>query len=266
MNFLNSPKLIIHSLGLLIITPKEVGHTMKFRHLLTAAIMAVSTLVTFSANSVEIDPDSAVKTKLANLGLQVSKVTDSPVAGLKQVMTNRGLFYVSSDGKFIVNGRIFDIDNGMKNVTDLAMGEERLKGIEKFKDSMIVFPAKNEKHRVTVFTDTTCGYCKKLHNQMDEYNELGITVQYLAFPRGGLYSDSFNKLMDVWCSKDQQTAMDFAKTDKSIEQANCNAPIAGHYSLGQASGVTGTPAIILNDGTMVGGYRPPSALLQTLEN
>ena len=160
---------------------------------------------------------------------------------------------------------MFDMDNGMENLTDKALAKLRLEGIDKFKDSMIVFPAKDEKHRITVFTDTTCGYCKKLHAQMDDYNKLGITVQYLGFPRGGLYSQSFDNLQNVWCADDQQKAMTAYKSGSSVDSKACSTKIAQHYELGQAAGVTGTPAIILDDGSMIGGYKPPQALIKDLQ-
>ena len=38
------------------------------------------------------------------------------------------------------------------------------------------------------------------------------------------------------------------------------------YQLGVAMGVNGTPAIVLEDGTMIPGYQPPAALLQLLDS
>ena len=50
---------------------------------------------------------------------------------------------------------------------------------------MIVFsPAEPAKGYINVFTDITCGYCRKLHLEMDDLNRRGVEVRYLAFPRG----------------------------------------------------------------------------------
>ena len=207
---------------------------------------------------------AAISLKLASIGLSLSQVSDSKIPGLKEVVTNRGVFYVSVDGKYLVAGRMFDIENGMENLTDKSLSKLRLDGISEFKDSMITFPAEKEKHKITVFTDTTCGYCKKLHGQIDDYNKLGITVQYLAFPRGGLYSRSFDSLQSVWCSVDQKQAMSDAKSGDTVKSEACANNIAKHYALGQAAGVTGTPAIILDDGSLISGYKPPQALIKDL--
>ena len=242
------------------------GITMRIMKKIITLVSAMSILLASSAtfSATQTDADAAVKQKLISIGLTASAIKDTPMKGLKEVTTNRGIFYVSADGKYFIAGRLFDLNNDMANLTDLAMNEFRLEGIASFKDSMIVYPAKDEKYKITVFTDTTCGYCRKLHAQMSEYNNLGITVQYLAFPRGGLNSRSFYDIQSVWCSDDQHKAMTEAKSGDSVKSTQCSAPIAAQYNLGQASGVNGTPAIVLADGTMIPGYKPPSDLVQIL--
>lgn len=229
--------------------------------LITALVLIVTT---FSSAAAEPDLNSAIKAKLLRIGLTAIKVEPSPLPGLLQVQTNRGLFYTSEDGKYFIAGRMFDIDAGMVNMTEKALANIRIDGVKEFKDSMIVFPAENEKYKITVFTDTTCGYCKKMHSQIDEYNDLGITVQYLAFPRSGANSQGFSDIKAVWCSADQQKAMTTAKSGNRVNAESCDAPILAHYNLGQAAGVTGTPAIVFEDGSMIPGYKPPQALLQDL--
>ena len=239
---------------------------MKLSRTLLGLGLAMLTLISTATTAANVDPNAKIRSKLLSIGLQVTKVEDSALPGLKQVLTNRGVFYISADAKTFIAGRMFNIDNNMENLTETALSGLRLEGLGKYEESMIVFPAKDEKHTITVFTDTTCGYCRKLHAQMDDYNDLGITVRYLAFPRGGINSRSFDDIRSVWCSSDQHKAMDQAKSGANIELAKCDAPIAGHYNLGQASGVTGTPAIVLDDGTMIPGYKPPSALADILNH
>ena len=235
----------------------------------SAILLSAITLLSASAfsqagNKEDQETHAAIKARLLKIGLEANKIEPSPVKGLFQVITNRGLFYTSEDGQYFVAGRIFDMKAGMTNLTEAALADVRINGINEFKDSMIVFPAKDEKYRVTVFTDTTCTYCKKMHAQMAEYNDLGITVQYLAFPRSGVNSRGFQEIKAVWCSDDQQTAMTKAKGGQGVDLKSCDAPILEHYTLGQSAGVTGTPAIIFEDGSMIPGYKPPKALLQDL--
>jgi thiol:disulfide interchange protein DsbC len=207
-----------------------------------------------------------VKAKLqASLGMQVSSIGDAPVSGLLQVMTEKGLFYTSEDGKYLLQARIYNIEDGMRNVTEEALGSVRLGGLKEFKDAFIEYKADKEKYVVNIFTDITCGYCRKLHNEMDQYNALGITVRYLAFPRGGINSDSFTDMVSVWCADDKQEAMNNAKAGGTVANKNCETKVAEQYAFGQRIGVNGTPNIIMPNGSVIPGYQPPKQLEEALK-
>ena len=214
----------------------------------------------------EINDYAQVKAKLqASLGMQVSSIGDAPVTGLLQVMTEKGLFYTSQDGKYLLQARIYDIEDGMRNVTEEALGSVRLGGLEKFKDAVIEYKADNEKYVVNIFTDITCGYCRKLHKKMDQYNERGITVRYLAFPRGGINSNSYTDMVSIWCAEDKQEAMNNAKAGGTVASKNCETKVAEQYAFGQKIGVNGTPNIILPNGSVIPGYQPPKQLEDALK-
>ncbi|MEP4888994.1 MAG: bifunctional protein-disulfide isomerase/oxidoreductase DsbC [Aliiglaciecola sp.] len=206
------------------------------------------------------------KQKLENkLGLKVLAIGDSPVPSLAQVSTNQGLFYTSEDGKYLVSGRIFNVDAGMRNETDIKLSELRLEGVADFSDEDVIeFKAKDEKYVINVFTDITCGYCRKLHREIDDYNEKGITVRYLAYPRGGLNTQTYYDMVAVWCADDKQSALTAAKTGADVNGTTCSNKVADEYAFGTRVGVNGTPNIILPDGSLVGGYMPADALLQKL--
>lgn len=217
--------------------------------------------------SQDVEKFEAVKNKVQNsLGMQVKSIADSPVAGLFQLETNKGLFYSSVDGQFLIQARIYNIDQGMLNETEVALGSMRLSGIEDFKDSMIEYKAKNEKYVVTVFTDINCGYCRKLHNDMAKYNDLGISVHYLAYPREGLRSQTYQDMISVWCADDRKQALNDAKSGKKVAVKACDSKVAEEYAFGQSIGVNGTPNIILPDGSVIPGYQPPELLIKALEN
>ncbi|MDN3651872.1 bifunctional protein-disulfide isomerase/oxidoreductase DsbC [Thalassotalea ponticola] len=200
------------------------------------------------------------------VGLSVESVTPSKVDGLYEVFTPQGLFYASKDGQFLIQGKVYQLqEQGIVSLTENSLAAKRIDGMKQFNDSMIVFPAADEKYQVTIFTDLTCGYCRRLHNQMQQYNEAGITVRYLAFPRGGLNSPSYNDIRSVWCSEDQQSAMTRAKGGAQIAQKVCDQPVAEQYQFGRKIGVSGTPAIMLENGTMVPGYRSPEELKALLD-
>ncbi len=209
--------------------------------------------------------EDAIKQHFLKLGLSPSLIEPSPVAGLYQVLTARGLFYFSEKGNFLIQGKVYNIDEDMKNETEAVLAKTRKGVVTKYADSMIEFKAKNEKHVINVFTDISCGYCKKLHREMKDYNDLGITVRYLGFPRGGMKSKSYSDMVSVWCADDQQKAMTDAKVHSSIAAKTCTNPVKEHYDLGAGLGVSGTPAILLNDGRMIPGYKPAADLIKILD-
>ena len=198
-------------------------------------------------------------------GVTPDKIAPSPMEGVSEVLIGPRLMYVSNDGKYLLQGSLIDL----KTRTDI--GEERRNGIrldalnDLGEEKMIVFPAKEQKHVITVFTDIDCGYCRKLHGEMDKYNAEGITVRYLMFPRAGIDSASYKKAVSVWCSKDQQDAMTRSKSGENVPNATCDNPVKEEYELGQLIGVRGTPAIVMEDGAMLPGYVPAARLVKALE-
>ncbi|MGJ8580860.1 MAG: bifunctional protein-disulfide isomerase/oxidoreductase DsbC [Psychromonas sp.] len=231
--------------------------------------------VLFSANSVAaISPEvnERLTKKLQSLKVEVDSIEESPVKGLYEIVSQGAIYYISENGQFLLNGDIYDMDNGMNNLTSAKVDEVRREStaehfakINDFEKDMIVYKADDEKYVITVFSDTSCAYCQKLHSEMQGYNDLGITIRYLAFPRGGINSNAYNTMVSVWCSDDRKGAMDDAKKRRSIEAVTCDNTVKEQYELGVALGITGTPTLFLADGTAMPGYLPPDRLLQVLE-
>lgn len=240
---------------------------MKLKKILSAVTLITAVLTSNAALAADEAPSSSdlIKQQFAKLGLTVTSLADSPLAGLTQVMTNRGLFYASNDGKHFVHGKVYQVGDDIKNLTEEAMAAIRLDTMKSTEGTTIDFNAKDEKHKVTIFTDTSCGYCRKLHEKMDEYNDLGISVRYLAYPRSGVSGATYRELESIWCAKDPQQALTAAKAGDGVKNAKCISPVASHYQMGGQLGVTGTPAIILSNGNMIPGYQPPAQLLKVLE-
>ncbi|UXY11766.1 bifunctional protein-disulfide isomerase/oxidoreductase DsbC [Kosakonia sp. ML.JS2a] len=219
------------------------------------------TLVAAFSGAAHAD-DAAIKQSLAKLGVQSSEILPAPVAGMKAVLTSSGVLYVTEDGKHIIQGPMYDVSGAQPvNVTS-QMLMPHLNALAK---EMIVYKAPQEKHVITVFTDITCGYCQKLHSEMADYNALGITVRYLAFPRQGIGSEAEKDMKAVWCAKDRNKAFDDAMNGKGVKPASCDMDIANHYALGVQFGVNGTPAVVLNDGYVVPGYQAPAEMKAFLD-
>ncbi len=202
---------------------------------------------------------------------KVLSVKQSGIDGYYRAQLTGGpALYVNADATHFFSGDAFEISGSqMVNLSEKAMAEERLdlvKGLNP--EEMIIFPAKGEqKAQITVYTDVDCFYCQKLHQEVPQLNEMGIAVRYMAFPRAGVGSPSYKKVVSAWCagSKDaQRDAMDKLKARQNIPEKTCDNPVAAQYQLGQKMGVTGTPAIILDNGELIPGYRPADKLAATL--
>lgn len=227
------------------------------------ALVAISTF-SFAAPVDQVAVESITQ-KLSTLEITVKSVSPAVVEGLYEVITNRGVYYVSKNAQFLVHGSIYDIDNQMDNITEKSLTVLRQDKLKSFEKDMIVYKAQQEKHVITVFTDTSCGYCQKLHSEMADYNNNGITVRYLAFPRGGLNSGTYQSMVSIWCADDKKLAMDKGKSRQKVEYKSCENTVKEQYELGQFFGVTGTPALVLEDGTLQPGYLPADRLLAVLD-
>lgn len=211
------------------------------------------------------DAEQIVRQALLSIqpDLPIEKITASPMPSLYQVELKGGrLLYASADGEFLLQGSLFQIKNGQ--ATNLTEQVEQLAIAKQINsiplEEMVVFAAQNTKTHVTVFTDTDCGYCQKLHSEVAELNKLGVDVRYLAFPRQGVGSHGYETLTSIWCADDRLDAMDQAKARRSVPKKTCKNPIDKQYALGQTVGVQGTPTIILANGQIIPGYQPAQQL------
>ena len=198
-------------------------------------------------------------------GAQVESIDTSPLPGMYTVVASGQVVYVSGDGKYLMQGSLYDLAD-RRDLTSARMDDVRKTALAKMSPAKhIEFAPKDPKYHVTVFTDIDCGYCRKLHSHIAEYNKDGIAVDYLFFPRTGIGSPSYDKAVSVWCAKDQKTALTEAKDGQDPKPAKCDNPVATEFSLGQQLGVTGTPTIIAKDGSVIGGYLTPQQMLQQLQ-
>jgi thiol:disulfide interchange protein DsbC len=104
-----------------------------------------------------------------------------------------------------------------------------------------------------------------LHQDIGEYNKLGIAIEYLAYPRAGMGTPDAMKIESVWCSSDRRKALTDAKNELAIPTLKCDNPVAKHRQIGQRIGLQGTPMIINADGIALPGYMRPADLLEALD-
>lgn len=209
----------------------------------------------------------ALKKSLAERmpSLTVENINPSEIKGLYEVMAGANIFYVSVDGRYLIQGRMFDLV-AKKDLTEekLALAKAALINAVS-KEDMIIFKAPIEKYVINIFTDIDCGYCRKLHAEIDQYMAEGITVQYLFFPRAGKGSDAYKKAVSVWCADDRNAALTASKSNTNPPaEKTCKNPVDAHMALGDELGVRGTPMMITPAGTVYPGYMPAKKLVDAL--
>jgi len=197
--------------------------------------------------------------------VKITAINKSPLDGIYEVIMPPQIFYVSRDAKYILSGNIISSVTG-ENLTLPQRDKVRAQAVDMLgEQSMIVFSPKKVSHTVTVFTDIDCTYCRKLHNEIAEYNKLGIKVRYTAYPRAGIGSGSYKKAVSVWCAKDRKAAMTKAKNGEKVPDKDCKNPVIAHHKMGEQLGIQGTPALVLESGQIVPGYVPAQRLFNGLE-
>lgn len=230
--------------------------------------LAAILLWTASAEAAEDAELEAVRAKISTKfeSVDAGDINPSPIDGWYTVQKGSVVAYVSADGRYLLQGDLIDLDMQV-NLTEISRNEARRDLVASLDDERsIMFSPAEVKHTVTVFTDIDCTYCRKLHSEIDDYLEKGIQVRYVLYPRNGPASKAWSTSEDVWCARDRNAALTAAKLDRSFETAKCDASVVSeHYTLGRDVGLSGTPAIVFEDGTLVGGYLPPAALSMRLE-
>lgn len=196
---------------------------------------------------------------------KIDRIAPSPIPGIYEIVSGTRIAYASADGKYVLLGDLVAVDS-QDNLTSSARKKLQHEAIEAIgEQNMIVIGPKDAKHTVTVFTDVDCAYCARLHLEVPQLNKEGVRVRYLFFPQAGPGSSSYRRAVSVWCAKDRVKAIGVAKAGGKLEARSCENPIDGHYALAMEMGLRGTPAVILDDGRMPGGYIPAQQLVALLK-
>jgi thiol:disulfide interchange protein DsbC len=228
--------------------------------LITCLIALLPTAAVAADTDAQLD---AVRAKVSAMfeAIEPEDVNPSQIDGWFLIQKGSVVAYISDDGRYLMQGDLIDLDEQV-NLTEQSRSGSRRELMASVADEQtILFAPENPEYTVTVFTDVDCSYCRKLHSRIDEYMDQGIAIRYVLYPRNGPASRGWSRSEDVWCARDRNNALTMAKLDREFETASCDASIISrHYVLGQDVGLAGTPAIVLEDGTLIGGYVAPAGL------
>ena len=195
---------------------------------------------------------------------KIQSLAPAPMAGFYAVVADGHAIYVSADGKYLIEGHVVDVDAKRDIIDDGLQGVRKtvVQGIPA--DKRLTFAPPHPKHHVTVFTDPDCPYCRQFHKQIAEYNKLGIAVDYLLFPLP-IHKGADVKSVTVWCSKDRNATFTEAINGATLPTQTCANPIGEIIHAAESTGISGTPAIVADDGSMLGGYVAPDQLAKRLD-
>ena len=242
------------------------------RSLVAFSILGLSLVKLVSARELDKNTDpleeigNQVAERLLELSpqMQVERVISLEELGMYAIEISGGrTIYGMEDGIHFFTGNLFRFDGDITNLSELRQNKKREQLMNAISDEDTITFGEGEGsfvETINVFTDVDCGYCRKLHSEIDEINALGIRVRYLAYPRGGIGSEGYEKLVTAWCSKDSQETLTNLKAGRTVEMSNCESPVEDQYFLGQQIGISGTPAIITSDGRLFPGYLPAGEL------
>lgn len=229
----------------------------------TAPTAAPTQGITSQPGTPEAVAEAAIRSLQPNLTIE--RIGPSSLPGFRQALVGGQVVYVSDDGKYLIQGVVFDIPARM-NLAEESLREFRVEQLATIPAAdRIIFAPANPQYTVTVLTDHECGYCRRFHQDIAQYNRLGIAVEYIAFPRMGPASKDFTDMISIWCAPDRNKALTDAKAGRAVAPRSCTSPVAAQYAMGQRIGLTGTPMIITADGTQLGGYLPPAELKAALD-
>ena len=244
--------------------------------LILVAFIMVSTQVVYAADA---DIEQVKKTlQMLMPSAKPDRISETPIPGLYEAIYGTQVVYMTKDGRYMIEGDVYDVQKRV-NLTESVRTSGRQKALASLdKQNMIVFSPKDQKPKyvITTFTAIDCGYCRKLHAEIQKYNDLGIEVRYAAFPRSGLQTPSYFKAVAVWCAKDRNKAMTFAKGGAKLDQLQsleqvkntkpCTDAISKQLTVARDAGVTGTPSMFMESGQIIPGYVPADRLIKMLND
>ena len=220
-------------------------------------------LISCSASYEVDDAEKAFTEKYPNLKIESIKKVDS---SFFEIIIKDQILYLTADLKHLLAGNIIDLKTG-NNLTEARVKKHRSSVLKNILDAdTIIYKPKETSHVITVFTDISCPYCKKLHNEIDKLLENNIEVRYVLFSRNGKNDVAYRDMVSIWCSTNKKELIEKAFNDDFLSSKNCENPLDKNYQLGYELRVNGTPMIFTEDGAVIPGYLPYKRIIEILKS
>tara|TARA_B100000035_G_C21014096_1_gene560985 strand:- start:86 stop:787 length:702 start_codon:yes stop_codon:yes gene_type:complete len=218
-------------------------------------LILLATVLIVSCAKKKDDPDirMVVSEAYPNVTIESLKKIDN---NFHEIIINKQIYYATNDGKYLIVGSVIDLDT-KESITENTKMSQRLSIINEIdKKNLIIYKPEKPKHTLTIFTDSSCPYCQKLHNEIPRLLENNIEVRYVLFSRNGNNVEAYNQLVSAWCSEDRLNAIDSLFTGDLLDDIDqCDNPMDKNFEYAGLLSVEGTPTIFLEDGRIIPGYQ-----------
>ena len=184
-------------------------------------------------------------------GTKIDGVAKSPFFGLYEARVGSDLLYTDEKVTYIFLGSILD-GKSLQNLTEERVNKLTAIKFDELplKDAMKMVNGTGRR-QIAYFTDPNCPYCKQFERTLTQLKD--TTVYVFLYPI--LSEDSIVKAKAVWCADDKVKAWnDWMLRGQMVSNAgSCDNPIESNRALGKRLNVTGTPTIVLSNGTRIPG-------------
>ena len=233
------------------------------RHSAAAAVLLALAALALPVQAQEAAIRKAIAERLPEFP-KIDEVREAPLKGLYEIRVGTDIFYTDAAGNHLIEGQLIDT-RSKTNLTEARIA--KLTAIDfaalPLADA-IVFKQGTGARKLVVFADPNCGYCKKFERDLAGVKD--VTVYTFLYPILG--GDSPDKSRDIWCAKDNTKAwrdwmVGGTAPPKSIGQCD-TAALARNAALGRKHKVTGTPALVFEDGKRIPGAMAPADIEKAL--
>lgn len=191
-----------------------------------------------------------------------NQVQPLPINGMVAAVKNGKLAFVSSNGRFVFQGTVYDTWN-KKDVTTIAEAKfaNEYLDLEKLKfevDELAPMVVGKGEKEVVVFYDPYCPSCHQLIEDIEGLD--GYTFKFVAIPVMG--NDSSKAVRFAFCSPDKEMAKKVLlgqvkpSSLPSDKFETCDTgPLAKRVISSQLFGLVGVPFLVRDDGLVRNGYQ-----------
>ena len=193
----------------------------------------------------------------------IKKIDDN----FHEIIINNQIYYATNDGKYLIIGNVINLET-KESITENTKMKQRLSVIEDIKEeNLIIYKPVKTDYVLTVFTDTSCPYCQKLHDEIPKLLENSIEVRYVLFSRNGEEVEAYKQLVFAYCSENKLESIERLFAGDILDDVDsCVNPLNENYKYASLLSVEGTPTIFLEDGRIIPGYQNSENILAFINN